>query len=79
MRYPDGQIARLGDEVGLAGMSGRVVCSIDTGEYSDAFPKQDWAYLQRGVMIEWDGQGLTHYEEPEAGMILVRRRRSVRA
>ncbi|WP_315813595.1 hypothetical protein [Bradyrhizobium sp. SZCCHNR2028] len=77
MRYPDGQIAQLGDEVGVAGMSGRVVCSIDTGEYSDDYPERDWAYLERGVMIVWDRQGLTYHEEPEAGMILVRRRRKV--
>ncbi|WP_315716861.1 MULTISPECIES: hypothetical protein [unclassified Bradyrhizobium] len=77
MHYPDGRIARLGDEVSVAGMSGRVVCSIDTREYSDDYPEQAWAYLQRSVMIVWDRQGLTHYDAPEAGMILVRRHREV--
>ncbi|MGY4304959.1 hypothetical protein ACVIJ6_002202 [Bradyrhizobium sp. USDA 4369] len=75
MRYPDGQLARLGDEVGVAGMTGKVVCSIDTGEYSDAYPEQAWAYLQEGVMIDWDRQGLTHHVEPEIGMMLIRRHR----
>ena len=73
MRYPDGQLAKLGDEVNLAGMFGKVVCSIDTGEYSDAHSEKDWAYLLKGVMIDWDKMGLTHYEQPEAGMTLVRR------
>ncbi|MGC2778070.1 MAG: hypothetical protein WA418_20780 [Bradyrhizobium sp.] len=77
MRYPDGQIAKFGDVVIVAGMIGKVVCSIDTGEYSDAYPEVAWAYLQRGVMIDWDRQGPTRYEEPEAGMILVRRHRQV--
>jgi hypothetical protein len=76
MRYEGGQLARLGDVVSVAGMTGRVVCSIDTGEYSTDYPEQAWAYLQHGVMIDWDKQGLTHYEQPEAGMILVRRHRA---
>jgi hypothetical protein len=74
MRYPDGQIAKLGDEVSLAGRSGKVVFSIDTSEYSDAYPENVWAYLQKGVMIEIEGMGLVHYEEPEIDLILIRRR-----
>jgi len=73
MRYPDGQMAKMGDEVSCAGMIGKVVCSIDTREYSDRYKEEHWSYLQKGVMIEWDKQGLTHYEEPEAGITLVRR------
>ncbi|MGJ5151347.1 hypothetical protein [Bradyrhizobium sp. SZCCHNRI1058] len=77
MRYHDGQLAQLGDVVSLAGMVGKVVCSIDAGQYSDDYPEQAWAYLQTGVMIDWDRQGLTHYERPEAGMMLVGRLRQV--
>jgi len=68
MRYHDGQLAQLSDVVRLAGMIGKVVCSIDTGEYSDAHPEQAWFYLQKGAMIDWGGQGLTHYKAPEAAL-----------
>lgn len=40
MRYHDGQLAQLGDVVSLAGMVGKVVCSIDTSQYSDDYPEQ---------------------------------------
>jgi hypothetical protein len=37
MKYPDGQEVKLGDMVALGkDEQGIVVCSIDTGEYSDA-------------------------------------------
>ncbi|MGJ4896480.1 MULTISPECIES: hypothetical protein [unclassified Bradyrhizobium] len=52
MRSPDGQIARLGDEIRVTGMSGRIVCSIDTCDYSDDYPERDWANLQRGAMVD---------------------------
>jgi len=35
MKYPDGQEAKLGDQVELwSGNQGMVVCSIDAGEYA---------------------------------------------
>ena len=72
MRYHHGQIARLGDEVDLAGNAGNVVCSIDTNEYSDEYKEEHWSYLQKGVVIEFD-VGLIHYELPEADLMFVRR------
>ncbi len=40
MNYPDGQEVKLGDVVALeTDQRGVVVCSIDTGEYSDAYPR----------------------------------------
>ena len=77
MRYNDGQIARLGDEVDLAGNAGKVVCSIDTNEYSDAHKEEHWSYLQKGIVIEFDAFGLIHYEESEADLSLVRRREQI--
>lgn len=67
----------LGDEVSLAGNSGKVVCSIDTGEYSDTCKEEHWSYLQKGVVIEFDPFGLIHYEESEADLSLVRRREQI--
>jgi len=58
MTYPDGTEIRLGDHLRLAGRPGRVVFSLDTDEFSAAYPKADWAYLKSGVMVEIDGIGL---------------------
>ena len=72
MKYPDGQEVRLGDTVALEGeQQGIVVCSIDTGEYSDAYPRDQWSYLDAGVLIEFPSYGLIHYKEPESTLRLV--------
>jgi hypothetical protein len=72
MEYPDGQEVRLGDTVTLGSdQQGIVVCSIDTGEYSDAYPRDQWSYLSTGVLIDFPSYGLIHYKEPEATLRLV--------
>lgn len=73
MKYPDGQDVRLGDKVKLCDDIGTVVCSIDTGEYSDDHPEAAWGYLGKGVMISFPKHGLIHYEEPEADLQLLSR------
>ncbi len=75
MKYSDGQIARLGDQVHLwAGDEGVVVCSIDTGEFSKEYPRSDWAYLDKGVLIVSRSAGLVHYVEPDEDMRLIGRK-----
>lgn len=72
MKYPDGQEVKLGDIVALGtDAQGVVVCSIDTGEYSEAYPQEQWGYLDSGVLIEFPSFGLIHYKEPETGLRLV--------
>jgi hypothetical protein len=74
MKYPDGQDVRLGDHVKLGQDDGGiVVASIDTGEYSDGHPEEQWGYLKKGVMIHFPQYGLIHYEEPEADLQLLAR------
>jgi len=74
MKYMDGREVRLGDRVRLGGDAcGLVVCSIDTGEYSDAHPEAQWGYLKRGVMIAFPKYGLIHYEKPEPDLVLISR------
>jgi hypothetical protein len=68
MRYPDGAIVHVRDRVRLwEGAYGEVVCSLDTDEYSDRFPKSEWSYLERGILVESPQAGLIHYIEPEEG------------
>ena len=63
MRYPDGSEARLGDRPQIfGGECGRIVASMDTDEYSEEFPKRDWAYLREGIMVETDQGALVHLD-----------------
>ena len=74
MKYSDGQEIRLGDKVRLGqDEGGVVVCSIDTGEFSDDYPMSQWGYLKKGVMINFPLYGLIHYEEPEPDLQLIGR------
>ena len=74
MKYPDGQEVRLGDRVELwDGNWGTVVCSIDTDEYAAAYPKVQWDYLGRGIVVLSEKAGLVHYSEPEQNMRLIKR------
>ena len=73
MKYGDGSRVAIGDRVKLwADQYGVVVCSIDTGEYTKAYPKAAWSYLHSGVLIKTDDGGLFHYNEPDEDFELVR-------
>jgi hypothetical protein len=59
-----GRQIRLGDRVLVANhVAGIVVFSIDTDEYSPEFPKADWEYLRRGIMIQTENNGLIYIAE----------------
>lgn len=74
MKYSDGQQIKLWDKVKLGqDEGGMVVCSIDGGEYSDDYPKSQWGYLKKGVMINFPLYGLIHYEEAEPDLQLIAR------
>jgi hypothetical protein len=75
LKYSDGQEVKVGDQVKLGHDDGGVVvCSIDTGEYSDDHSEAQWGYLRKGVMIAFPKYGLIHYEEPEPGLQLIARK-----
>lgn len=62
MKYRDGTEIHLNDTIIFEdGSNGIVVFSIDSEEYSPAYTKNDWAYLQSGVMVLIDTSGLIHY------------------
>jgi hypothetical protein len=74
MRYPDGQDIRLGDRMMLwGGGEATVVCSIDTQEYSPDYPREHWAYLDRGILIMSEKLGLVHCIETDGEMRLLAR------
>jgi hypothetical protein len=60
----NGKLIHLGDRVAIrGGIVGVVVFSIDTDEFSLEFPKDQWEYLGRGIMIRSDQAGLVHLPE----------------
>ena len=74
MKYASGEEVKTGDRVQFDGdSSGIVVCSIDLDEYSIAHPKEQWSYLEKGVMIEFDILGLVHFPEFDPELLLLSR------
>ena len=74
MQYADGLEVHLGDSVRLeGGVCGIVVCSLDNNEYSAAFPKSEWSYLGKGILVHSPSLGLIHYERQDPGLIFVAR------
>ena len=48
---------------------------MDTNEYSEEYPKENFGYLERGIMVLSEKAGLIHYEKPEAEMRLIERKK----
>jgi hypothetical protein len=72
MKYFDGQNINLDDRVQLwVDKFGIVVCIIEDGFYSDAFPQTDWGFLQKGLLIRMDDGQLIHYPEIDEDLTLV--------
>jgi hypothetical protein len=46
---------------------------MDSGEYSEEHSAAQWAYLKKGIMIEFPKYGLIHYEEPGLDLQLIER------
>jgi len=75
MKDSNGVEIRLGDRVRIYDMDiGIVVVSVDTDEYSDEFPQNDWGYLKSGVMVKTDTGAIVHLEDldPEEPKEIVR-------
>jgi hypothetical protein len=74
VKYADGTDARLGDRVQLwEGSEGRIVCSLDTDEFGEAFPRERWAHLRSGVLVHAETAGLLHYKYPDESLKLLAR------
>ncbi len=73
MIYPDGTEMRLGDRVEHDGHAGEIVGLIAEGAYAPGYSAADWGYLERGLLIMFDGSGLVHDPEPDDTIRLVAR------
>ncbi|TWA98476.1 hypothetical protein [Bradyrhizobium stylosanthis] len=51
----------IGDRIRIEGMTGRVVALISEGRFSPAYPAEQWAYLEKGTLVETNEAGLVHY------------------
>ena len=64
MKYNDGDKILVGDKVSIdENHHGVVVANIESGDFSESYPKDQWEYLKSGVLIDTDFGGLIHYEQ----------------
>ena len=82
MKYRDGQVVKVGDHVrlwygrpGEKDVEADVVCSFDSNEFSDGYPREEWSYLGRGILVYSQDAGLIHYLQPERTMELLYRKK----
>ena len=74
MKYADGQIAMIGDELELGGeMTGIVVACLDERQFTPEFPESRWGVLKSGVLVNSEQAGIIHYPEPDSHVLLIRR------
>ncbi len=72
MFYSDSNEARVGDTIAIdEKYSGVVVAVIDTNEFSENYPVEQWAYLREGILVDTDFGGLVHYQSTEHEKILL--------
>jgi len=73
MRDANGREVRLKDRVKLwENHFEKIVLSIDTGEFIDRYPREEWSHLKMGVLIETDTGDLFYYDEPDEDFEVVR-------
>jgi hypothetical protein len=64
VKYSDDNEARLGDRVAISvTYRGIVVACLDRDEYTADYPREQWSYLGKGVLVNTDFGGLVHYED----------------
>lgn len=74
MRYSDNRIIKTGDLVCLRGRQlGVIGCVIDNDDYTDEFPKSDYAYLEHGIMLRLSNGNVLYLEEYTEELVLISR------
>jgi len=65
MKYQDGIEMRAGDRVRIRnGDTGIIVASMDAGEFSPDYPKENWEHLKTGILVRTDSGALVRFDEP---------------
>lgn len=57
----------------MSDATGKVVCDIESGICDLLHDIKDWAYLERGILADFETLGLIHMESVEADIELVGR------
>lgn len=74
MRYPNGEEVRPGDKIRIGVKdTGWVVAVPEKHLFSERFPKEDWGYLTKGLLVLSENAGVVHYEEMDSEMTLFHR------
>jgi hypothetical protein len=71
--YCCGDDIRAGDRVRSGDWTGVVVFVLGTGSFGAGYKSEDWSYLGRGFMVEYDQVGLVFAEEADEDLELVAR------
>jgi hypothetical protein len=71
--YCSGEAIRVGDQVRSGNWTGVVVFVLSTQSFADGYIPDEWSYLGRGFMVEFDQVGLVFAEEADGHLILVGR------
>lgn len=75
MNYINGKKILVGDKVRFAEEAyGVVVCSIDDDKYTEEYPKNEWSYLQKGILISSPQAGLIHFPNEDESVVLIERK-----
>jgi hypothetical protein len=62
-----------GDKGLIDGMKATVLCDVDAGEYSAAYPSAEWAdVLKSGILVETTEIGVAHYPDASKAVPLPR-------
>ena len=72
MKYADGKHVRVGDRVAQCTDQGVVVCFLDSVEFSEGFPIDEWSYLGSGILVDFEQAGLVHFPSSDTIIELVR-------
>ncbi|MCH7331460.1 hypothetical protein [Acinetobacter modestus] len=74
MNYQTGEIIDLDDYVELSGaMTGVIVVIVEDSKYSKLYPKEEWGYLECGLLILSGQAGLIHIPEITGDIKLIRK------
>lgn len=74
MKYPTGELIELSDSIELSfDMTGVIVGIIEESKFSNQYPKEEWDYLDSGLLILSDQAGLIHYPDITEDMKLIKK------